>query len=178
MNKIVEKVSQQSGLSRFVSLEYTSKGTGETARYTVQLGFSYRNAVEESLLRLEIDKVEMLGIRLQAAEELIQSFRKTLSGTQDGYTKENTYSDYLDESGIPVMGVKINKNDNSVKIFGLVKSKVELAPPTKVSKPKVSAPLTVEKESLRRELPVGKFREFDLGQINQIKINKETISIN
>ena len=154
---------------QFASLTYTSKESGETARHTVLLGFSYRKSVEKSILELEILRPTLTGIDAIAADELLTSFKKTLDGTQDGYTKAETYAD------TSIKGLKVNTVDNSLQLFGLTQSKVVLTPGAyKVVK---SAEKTIAKKKLRKELPVGKFREYalDAGVINGARINGETI---
>jgi len=154
---------------RFASLTYTAKESGEVARHNVLLGFSYRKAVENSLAELEISFPSLSGIEAVAAEELMESFRKTLNGTQDGYTKAETYAD----TAVP--GLKVNTNDNSLQLFGLVQSKVVLVPGT--FKAVNSAPKTIAKNKLRKGLPVGKFREYaiDSGAIHAARVNGEVI---
>ena len=154
---------------RFASLTYTAKESGEVARHTVLLGFNYRTCVEKSLLELEILRPSLSGIDAIAADELLESFRKTLNGTQDGYTKAETYADTA------VKGLKVNTVDNSLQLFGLTQAKVVLVPGT--FKTVKSAPKTIAKNKLRKELPVGKFREYalDNGAIHLARINGETI---
>jgi len=168
---LIELISALGGVNgcRFASLTYTSKEAGETARHTVLLGFSYRKAVENSLLELEIQRPSLTGIEAVAAEELMESFRKTLNGTQDGYTKAATYAD------TSIRGLKVNTVDNSLQLFGLVQSKVVLVPG--VYKTVNSAAKTIAKNQLRKELPIGKFREFalDSGVIHGARVNGEVI---
>lgn len=154
---------------KFASLTYTSKESGETARHTVLLGFNYKTSVEKSLLELEILRPTLTGIDAIAADELLTSFKKTLDGTQDGYTKAETYAD------TSIKGLKVNTVDNSLQLFGLTQSKVVLVPGT--FKTVKSAEKTIAKNKLRKELPVGKFREYalDSGAIHGARINGETI---
>jgi len=175
--KILEAIAAQAGLAKFASFTYTTKTTGETARYTLQLGFSYRNLLQKSLLQLEIDSQIMTGIEKEAADELIKTFKSSLEGTQSKYTKKDIYKPYRDFCGNVVQGLKVNENDGSLKVYGLVRSKVQMAPPTKVKKPVESSPLTIAKNRLRRNLPVGHFCEFDLGQLSIAKIDGETLVI-
>ena len=154
---------------KFASLTYTAKESGEVARHTILLGFSYRKAVENSLLELEISRPNLTGIDAIAADELIASFKKTLDGTQDGYTKAETYADTA------ISGLKVNTNDNSLQLFGLTQSKVILVPGFhRVVK---SAEKTIAKNKLRKGLPVGKFREYalDAGVIHAARVNGEVI---
>jgi len=174
---IVDKISAQAGFARFASFVYESKSTGEVARYTIQLGFSYRNCLEKSKLALEIESASLNGLDKQAADELLNSFAASLNGTQENYTKENTYVDVSDSSGKTVQGIKRNINDNTLQIFGLLHSKVQISPPTIEDKPVKSRPLTVAKNKLRKDLPVGKFREFALEYLNVVKLNGETLEL-
>ena len=49
---VIKEVSKVNG-NRFASLTYTAKGSGEIARHTILIGFSYHNAVEESAKQLQ-----------------------------------------------------------------------------------------------------------------------------
>jgi len=154
---------------KFASLTYTSKESGEVARHNVLLGFNYRTSVEKSLLELEIQRPSLTGIDAIAADELLTSFKKTLDGTQDGYTKGHVYADTA------IKGLKVNTNDDSLQLFGLVQSKVVLVPG--VHKIVKSAEKTIAKDKLRKALAVGKFREYalDNGAIHGARMNGETI---
>lgn len=176
--KILDSIAAQAGLARFASFTYTTKTTGETARYTLQLGFSYRNVLQRSLLQLEIESQIMTGIDKEAADELIKSFKASLEGTQNKYTKKDIYKTYTDENGKTIQGLKVNQNDGTLKVYGLVHSKIQIDPPTKDRKPIDSAPLTIAKNKLRRNLPIGKFCEFDLGSLSVAKIDGETLILN
>lgn len=165
----------------FASLTYTSKGTGETARYTVQLGFSYAKALERSLLDLDCLDILSLGktkgfspeLMAQAAAEVQASLEKSIEAHSKGeqsadYTKKGQY--------VPLfMGLNVNKTDNSFQLFGLVQNKVSLVPG--VHKPVKSADLTLAKNLIRRELTLGKFREFALDEdtIHKARLNGATV---
>lgn len=171
MVSLVELISALGGIQgcRFASFTYTAKGSGEQARYSVLLGFNYRAAVEKSLLELEIARPSLSGIDAIAADEMMASYKKTLAGTQDAYTKAEIYAD------TSVKGLKVNTNDNSLQLFGLVENKVVLVPG---NHPVVnSAPKTIAKRKLEKQLPVGKFREFaiDNGAFHSARINGEVI---
>jgi hypothetical protein len=150
--------------SRFVSLTYRAKESGEIARHNINLGFSYRNTVETSLSELEKIRPSLSGIDAIAADELLESFRKTLNGTQDGYTKAGIYEE------TPISGLKVNKNDNSLQLFGLERNRVVLVPG--VHKTVNSSEKTIAKNKLRKSLPVGKFKEFaiDPGNIASARL--------
>ena len=174
---IVDKIAASAGLARFTSFVYTSVSTGEVARYTLQLGFSYRNCLEKSRLALEIESPALAGIEAQAAAELLASIDASLAGTQEGYTKAETYVDALDANGKAVPGVKRNVHDGTLQIFGLLHAKVQIAPPTIERKEVKSRPLTIAKNKLRKDLPIGRFREFALENLSTARINGETLEL-
>jgi hypothetical protein len=130
-----------------------------------------------SKLALEIESASLNGLDKQAADELLNSFVASLNGTQENYTKQDIYADVSDSSGKTVQGIKRNINDNSIQIFGLLHSKVQISPPTIEDKPVKSRPLTIAKNKLRKNLPVGKFREFALEYLNVVKLNGETLEL-
>ena len=115
--KILQAIAAQAGLARFASFTYTTKTTGETARYTLQLGFNYRNSLQRSLMELEIDSQIMTGVERLAADELIKSMKASLDGTQSKYTKKDIYQPYKDEDGNTIQGIKVNSNDGSIKVL-------------------------------------------------------------
>ena len=114
-------------------------------------------------------------IQREAAASVMKSLRKTLrahaKGQQnDDYTKKDQY--------IPVTnGLNVNSTDMTIQLFGLLQSKIVLV--EGVTKKTNSAPLTIEKNKIRKSLPIGKFREFalDLGNVKTVKVNGNTIEI-
>jgi hypothetical protein len=174
---IIDKIAASAGLARFASFVYTSVSTGEVARYTLQLGFNYRGCLEKSRLALEIESPALEGIDAQAAAELVNSIDASLAGTQENYTKADTYANVFDTSGKEVPGVKRNVNDGSLQIFGLLHSKVQIAPPTIERKEVKSRPLTIAKNKIRQGLPIGKFREFALENLSVARINGDTLEL-
>jgi hypothetical protein len=172
--KIIDLIASQAGLARFASFTYCSRSTGEVARYTLQLGFSYRNILQKSIMELEVDKQIMADLPRQAADEILASLNASLSGTQTKYTKKDIYEDYKVD-GKTIQGLKVNKNDGSLKIFGLVTSKVQITPPVAPYKETKSAPLTIEKNRITKTLPIGRFREFALNNLIVAKLNGETL---
>lgn len=164
---------------QFASLTYLSKTDGSLARYTVNLGFSYHNAVTKSVTELEILIAEKAAqwseLTKQAANEVMESLKKTLAAHAEGkqnddYTKKDQY--------IPIgNGMNLNTTDNTIQLFGLLHSKVVLVEGTR--KEVKSKPLTIEKNKIRRELSVSKFREFalDVENVAGVKVNGGTIEL-
>ena len=125
-------------------------------------------------MELEIEKQIMTDFPRKAADEILASLNASLSGTQTKYTKKDIYEDYKVD-GKTVQGIKVNKNDGSLKVFGLVTSKVQITPPVTPHKKYDSAPLTVEKNRITKMLAIGRFREFALDNLVTAKINGETL---
>ena len=178
MKELIQSVLN-SGQAQFASLTYTTKKTGETARYTVQLGTSYHSLVEKSLLELQLlvkeQKSKWNDLQRIAAARVIKSLRKTLAAHKVGqqnadYTKKDQY--------VPLgQGLNLNTSDNTLQLFGVLRSKVTITVGT--YKPVKSAPLTIEQNKIRKLLPLSQFREFalDLGNIQSARLNGETIEI-
>lgn len=163
---------------QFASLTYLSKTDGSLARYTVNLGFSYHKAVEKSVTELEIIMAEMTDkatLAYEAAVAVMESLKKTLAAHAEGkqnddYTKKDQY--------IPIgNGLNLNTTDNTIQLFGLLQSKVVLVEGER--KEVKSKPLTIEKNKIRRQLTVSKFREFalDAENVAGVKVNGGTIEM-
>jgi hypothetical protein len=143
---------------QYASFTYTAKGSGEVARHKVLLGASYDNALRKSLRALKMARYSD-PIKRQAQIELIASFELSLTSHANGesnpdYTKKDVYV----ESGISQ--VKISENDGHFKLIVQSVGKVILQPG--VYKVVKSAPKTIAKNELRRRLPIGRVREFEL----------------
>lgn len=180
IQNLVAEVAKLNG-NRFASLTYTAKATGETARHTIQLGFSYHNAVEKSLA--ELDNITFVSVSdgskfsradfITAKAEVKASLQATLNAHAQGeqnpdYTKADVY--------VPLFnGLNVSRNDGGYKLFGLTVAKTVLVSGT--YKAVNSKPLTLAKNAIRKALPVGAFREFaiDENTLSQAKINGETI---
>lgn len=163
---------------QFASLTYLSKTDGSLARYTVNLGFSYHKAVEKSVTELEILMAEMTDkttLAYEAAVAVMESLKKTLAAHAEGkqnddYTKKDQY--------IPIgNGLNLNTTDNTIQLFGLLQSKVVLVEGER--KEVKSKPLTIEKNKIRKQLTVSKFREFalDTENVAGVKVNGDTIEM-
>lgn len=172
----LDTLSQKIGLlpsAQFASLTYVTKKSGETARYTVNLGFSYLQCLEKSVLELEISMRDFTGLKKQAAEEVMASLQESISKHKQGeqneaYTKKGQYIHLHN-------GLNINKNDGTLQLFGLKHSKVTLVEGT--FKPVNSKPMTILKNEIRATLPIGNFREFalDINNILTVRMNGDTL---
>jgi hypothetical protein len=189
-DQLIALIKSRQG-ARFISFPYRAKSSGEFARYTVILGGKYENTVKDSLLELELlnlqdiqDEFDQKLGRIEsnifskekvsedlfsvAKAELQSSFEATLQGDNPAFTKQGIY--------LPVCeGIKENRNDGTLELFGLEHSKVVLE---KGEYKKVnSAPKTIAKNLIKKYLKVGKFRSFSLDSetIKSIKLEGETL---
>lgn len=155
---------------KFGTLTYTSKSSGEVARHTIILGMSYNELVKQSveelvtLIATNIDS--WTELQVLAAQEVMASLEKTLTAHANGkqnddYTKKDVYVSLGN-------GISLNTNDNTLQLFGLAHKKVVIV--AGVFKAVKSAPLTVAKNEIRKQLSVSQFREFalDVSQIDSI----------
>jgi len=173
MKNIIETLTNIG--STFASFTYTSKKSGEQARYTVILGGDYTNLLKKSILELEllISENKFAGIELEAANAVLASLNKSLVAHQNGtqsedYTKKGQYVNIGN-------GVNINTNDNSIQIFGVKLTKKVIV--EGVHKKVNSKPLTIAKRNVEKLLPISNFREFafDMGNIHQVKVDGQTV---
>jgi hypothetical protein len=168
------KLQSLSGQTRFASITYTAKESGETARHTILLNSDYLKQVEASKLEVELRLPTLTdATEIQAANELIASFQNTIDNaalgkSNDSYTKSGVYLPVGD-------GLKLNLNDGTLELSGISIQKTVLV--EGVHKKVNSKPLTIAKNKIRRELPVGKFRTFalDKGAVELVKVNGETL---
>lgn len=154
-----EKLKSIMGKSQIVGLTYTSKSSGERARYRIQVNVNYGACLERSKLELEILKPTLSGIDLEACEALEASIRKSLEASAKGeqnedFTKRGVYAKV---EGTPL---QVNLNDGTFELSGLVLSKTVEVPG--FFKTVNSKPLTIAKNKIEKTLAKGKWRTFAL----------------
>ena len=164
--------------AHFASFTYTSKKTGEKARYVLILGAGTETLYRKDLTRLQriarLLKAVKANPELQlAAAELIASREKSLDvgiGNREDYSNRDTY----ETIGIP--GVKIHKVTGEVYVSGLLNRKdvIEEGEP---QKPVKSKPKTVFKNRITKNLPSGKYRFFNLAGLASARMNGETLEL-
>jgi hypothetical protein len=162
---------------KFASFTYRSKETGELARFVVLLGVEYTSLIIDAKAVMEAKLSELVGLPRDAALALIATYTDTIvkgAGNNPRYTHGKEQGDtYVHLAGID--GVKVNKNDGVLHVSGLVISKVVLEAGT--YKNVNSAPLTLAKKELERELKKSKWRQFALTNIQSARINGETLEL-
>ena len=166
--EITELANRLNGAA-FVSLDYTSKGTGERAVYLIQIGTSTERIYREDLATLENMLPTLDGLKLQAAQEIHSSLCVSLEngiGENPAYTKQGYY--------LPVVkGVWFNPETGEVYVKGSLVSKRVVTPGT--YKTVNSKPLTLAKKDIDKALKRSKIREFVVSGINTAKIAGYTV---
>ncbi len=170
MNKIINKITKAAKKTQFISFEYENS-RGEKARYTIQVGCNYLNLVKRSVLELEAEKSSLTEESREAAESLIYSFNKTIEGEKiNTEIRPSPYEPLLDQEGKQIKGVKIHKENRSLYVDGLLRSKVVIKTGN-VEKNKGKK----TKDFMRESLPVGNYRQFRLNNVSIAKLNGETL---
>ncbi len=162
----------------FASFNYTTKGTGETAKYLMILGASVTNLYEKDIAKLVryVSLLTRIGAQphvILAAQELLASRRESLDkgiGNNSAYTQADTYT-HLDN----LPGVKIHNETGELYISGLQERKEVIAPGTykKVN----SAPKTLAKKKIEKALPSGRFRTLALGNITGARVRGHVLEL-
>lgn len=176
VGKLLQALAGIRGVS-FVSFVYTAKGTGETAKYLVNVGSSTGNLYDRDIALLRRFK-SLAGrfaspLTIEAIESVLDSRLESQEkgvGNNSAYTCADTY---VTLEGLP--NVKFHKDTGEVYVSGILHSKQVITPGTykKVN----SAPLTIAKNNVRRRLPSSKFRTFSLGMVETAKVRGDTIEI-
>lgn len=172
--KLVQAVRNMASGCRFASFTYSPKSTGGTFRYTLLLGASYKSLVEKSLEQLrEINSLPNVdnATFTQARQEMLDSFAASLDGVNTAYTKSETYVSLGN-------GVKLNVNDFSFEIDGLIESKIELSP-AHSKRPSPVSPKAKAKAALRHMLPVSRYASFclDGGCLESARVNGSSLEM-
>ena len=155
---------------RFVTFNYKTKGTGEISKYTILVGFNYKNHIKRDLKRIESLTPTSTEQSL-LKEKIVKSLTENLvNGVSSSYKKIGYYTP-IGENGSIKESVK-----GKVYLNGYSISKVRIEPPTNPKKRSVSS-----MEQLKRELKFStlKYREFslDMDNIGTISINKKKMEI-
>jgi hypothetical protein len=166
INELIKTLVEASKHAWFVSLEYTAKGTGDVARYVIQPGVSYSRQISNSITALAIMLRQGLEEpMLEAAQELLESFQLSSEGRNYSASAEE-YMDIDDpETGYPVHGLRQHIQTGQIEVFGVIRSKV-LHEAGDGRKPHTYRnELTKAKAELRKALPIGHWRAFDIALI-------------
>lgn len=156
----------------FVSIRNYTNKNGEVSNYLINVGASYERAKVrdiEFLENLNFGEYEFksdLSLLEQARQELIAAFIKPNKNLSEGQTNAYTHI---------VKGVKVHNENGQIYIYGYKEKKEVLV------KGEYGAdtrkPLTKAKDELRKLLRTGKFTQYILEMVNEVRANGEIIEI-
>lgn len=154
----------------FVSLDYTSKGTGERAIHLIQIATDTARIYRDDVATLTEMMPNLSGLALEAAQEIFTSLSVSLTPDENGnlrigdnpaYTKGDYYKPI-------VPGVWFNQQTGEVYVKGSVVSKRVIVPGTYNTVK--SRPKTLAKKEIEKSLKKSKIREYCLSQVNGASI--------
>ena len=174
MEKLIENLEKYKHVTRFVSLTYRAKGTGEVARHTVLVGAYYLRRVEATLLAVDLLIADGLSEpELTGALEVKKSLENTLTNAKEGlensaYTKTGMYRQIFP-------GLALNVEKGTLEIRGFVQSKIVLEPG--IYKKVNSSETTLAKKAIRKKVGFDNYRSFSVDATLSTHLNGETIEL-
>jgi hypothetical protein len=163
--QFVSELAKLKPRSTFLTLKSYRNAHQELADYSIVFHISYRSALERSVEKLEKMKLTE-PLQKQAQQELLTSFRNSLNSMEDANEDlDEAYERYMDDKGQYVKGVKRHKATDTLHLYGSVVYKRVLLPGDYPKRNQRA--LTIEKDRLRKKLPVGAFRQFKI-EPNQV----------
>jgi hypothetical protein len=159
--------------AKFIAVNgYVAKGSGELANHVVNLNVSYENAIAKDIEFLKALDVKTLNdkglgkdLMEQARQALLGAFISPNVARSEGQKEAYTHI---------CNGVKVHNKSGDIHIYAMaVSKKVLIAGTYKVVD---SAPLTIAKDIVRKELKSTKYRQFKLSNMLAATVNGETFN--
>lgn len=184
--KFLESFESLKGCA-FISIKgYESKTSGEIADHVVNVGLSVENAKKTDLNKLQnctgddLQNISLnTGIALDicqtALSELLASAEKNLSANIED--RSNQSKGQTDAYITITNSIRLHKDTLQLHVFGQAISKNVIVPGE--YKTVKSSDKTLAKKAIKKQLDLRAetFRDFIVGNIETIKINKDTIQI-
>lgn len=174
--EVLEALIRENGCPQFASFTYDaqpggSRLTREVARHVLVLGASFENLYEKDIEVLKGLIPNLDGLRLRAAEELLESRKESLDVGIGNNSRATSADAYITFEDCP--GLKVHMGTGEVHVMGLKVSKVVLVEGTyrKVN----SKPYTIAKNEIRKLLPSTRLRQYNLGNRTTVKIQGQTL---
>lgn len=178
MNKedFVSELSKIRPSSTFLYLQKYNSLANELANFSIIFHISYQNALKKSIAILE-NMVPNSMLQAEAKHSVLLSFHDSLEKCQTIPVEEidDAYTRFFDSDGSYIKGVKLHARTSTLHLYGFVHKKQILMPG--IYKKVNSAPLTIEKEKLRRMTPLSKFRQFKITPNQLEKISVEGLNL-
>lgn len=169
---IAEAAKLQTVGAKFASVLYTSKESGEVAKFVVLLGTHYGRLLRSSRKIVETRNVSG-ELNKAAKAEVLASLDQSIVSFDTGKTNPDyTCADVYEPITV---GIKAHKTDGTIYVSGVVISKKVIVKGT--HKVVNSAPLTVAKNALKKDAPISKWRQFILkaGNVENLHIGGKEI---
>ena len=186
MKNLIKKFASLNG-AKFININnYLSSTSGEIADHTVNVNISVLNAKTTDLQTLKnctdndllnisnLSKIAVDVLKISLAE-LIESATKNLSENKEDRTAQSQGQSEAYYNITPA--VRLHLETLTIHIFGqTIKKKVIVDGTYKIVN---SSPKTLGKKAITKQLDLrtGKFRDYILGNADQLKISGETIDI-
>lgn len=158
--------------ARFFALNgYVAKTTGEVANHVLNLNVSYANAQAkdlEYLKNLDVATLDSKGL----GKDLMEQAKQALIGSIIAPSKARSEGQINAYTHI-CNGIKVHNETGDIYIHAMAHSKNVLIEGT--YKEVKSAPLTIAKNIIKKELKHTKYRNFKLSNTLAAKINGETL---
>lgn len=156
----------------FVSIRNYENKFGEIANHLINVGISYEKSKEKDiqfLKELNVNSIESKSNKTlleQARLELISSFEKP----------EINRSEAQKDAYTPIIkGVKVHNQTGELYIFGYRENKTILQ---EGNYPIVnSKPITIAKNELRKLLRTGKYTQYVISSIGEVRTNGEILEL-
>lgn len=173
--------------AKFITIKgYKSETSGELADHNILTNISVMSAKQKDFETLKSADLEVvtkksaksiaLDVFKVALSEMLTSAEKNLSENKEDRTAQSQAQTeaYINLSN----AIKIHKETGNIHIFGMAMSKNVIVAGT--YKQVNSSDKTIAKKEITKSLELrgGKFRTFILGNVNEVKMNGETLEIN
>ena len=186
MKSLFDSFENLKGATLISVNNYLAKKSGEVANHVINVNISVLNAKTKDLATLKQCKVAVLKqisaksfidlpIVKLAFSEMLASSEKNLAPKKEDRTKQSTAQTDAYFNLTPA--IRLNKETREIHIFGqaIQKTVITAGEYKKVN----SSNKTIAKKLITKELNLraGKYRNFILGHIDNLKINGESINV-
>ena len=174
--EFVNEIAKLRDSATFLRLNEYRNEALEVASYNIVFKISYKNLLTRSIAKLT-DISTSTDLEAQAKQELLESFKKSVNKTETVEIEDidDAYTRYFDECNNYIKGVKLHTATNTLHLYGTFVSKV--IHQKGIYLPTNKKALTIEKDKLRRQLPISKYRQFKITPDNVTSIAVEKLTL-
>jgi hypothetical protein len=172
IGKLVAIISQIKTPSFVRIINYTNDKGNETANYTINLGIRYENAKQSDIewLRNEnnLQSIDFGKLKSWANTARIEMLQSRLNPSRQSAAQSDAYQTLCPN-------VRLHLEKQRIYIYGFVVSKQVTI---EGNYPSVdSAPLTLAKKKIEKELKATQFRQFAFDKLQSVRVKGEEIEI-